>query len=153
MRSTSILANRTAESSKKSQCSYLVFSEKTLSLCLSFQWGEDIFQNSKEGQNSVSELLKIRKLEGGLQSWRRFQRYLFIGTKRANARNISSISSPPLPVKYSPNSCSSLRALSKVFCACSSVSRLLRSRMHSTDIGFKKIAIGYSVATWSRLMA
>ena len=59
----------------------------------------------------------------------------------------------PSPVKYSPNSCSSFSALSYVFCACSSVSRLLSSRMESTDFGFKKSAIGYKVATWSRLIA
>lgn len=82
-------------------------------------------------------------------------------------------------MKCSVNSCSNLLALSKVFLPCSSVSRLfisldksrvqesgqtwaLRSgraaagnthMMFSTHVGFTKMAMGCSWATWSLLMA
>ena len=58
-----------------------------------------------------------------------------------------------LPVKESPNSCSSLRALSYVLRAWSSVIRLFISRMLSMDLGFKKTATGCSWAICKRLMA
>ena len=50
------LPSITTESSGQSQWSYLVFSKETSSQFSSFHWCEDIFQNSKVRQNSMTEV-------------------------------------------------------------------------------------------------
>ena len=45
----------TTESSKKTQCSYLVLSKQTSSLFFSFHRSEHILQHSEVDQNSVTE--------------------------------------------------------------------------------------------------
>ena len=54
---SSSLPSATTESSKQSQCSYLVFSIQTSSFFFTFHECGDIFQRSKVGQNSLTELL------------------------------------------------------------------------------------------------
>ena len=49
------LSSATTESSKETQCSYLVFSKRTSSLFFSFHRSEHIFQHSEVNQNSVTE--------------------------------------------------------------------------------------------------
>ena len=66
----------TTESSKKSQCSYLVYSKQTSSLFLSFYWCEDIFQHSKVGKMArQSHPLAFIKKQGLIKKKRLFKTF------------------------------------------------------------------------------
>ena len=53
------LPSATRESSKQSQCSYLVFRKQNSSLFLSFHRWEDLFQHSKAEQNRAPEIMDV----------------------------------------------------------------------------------------------
>ena len=112
-------------------------------------------KNKQEKQERERE--REREREGGGEAFKPLGRRggkLPTTAKQGNNLLVSSeFLRSVLPVKYSPNSCSSFRARSYIFCACSSVIRLFCSRMNSTVLGLMKSAMGYSDATCRRLIA